>query len=485
MINSKIISYILGQLLFVVSTMLTVCLGVGIIYRESVWVSFGIPILISICLGLILIYFGHGAENAMSRRDGYLIVALTWTLFAAVGSLPFLFSGAEPRISAAFFESMSGFTTTGATALSEIDTLPHALLFWRSLMHWVGGVGIIFFTVAVLPQMNVGEQRMFSVETTGLKMSKLHPRIATTAHWIGGLYLSLTIACALSYYLCGMGLFDAVNHAFSTISTGGFSTHADSIGWFHSPTLEFVVMLFMFLGGFNFTLLYILVVKRRWRPLWDDGELRTYILLLVGMAALCATMLVLMQGRDISGSVRTALFHVTSLITTTGFTTENFMKWPIALWLPLAFITAIGACAGSTTGGIKIVRLLTIWKVTTREFRHLVHPRAVFPIRVNGSVVDQSLIRTIFVFFVCYFLLVFVGTILMMSVGIPLLDSVSCCITALSNVGPGVGYMVGPLDSYAPYPDFALWINSFLMLAGRLEIFALLLIFVPDFWKEN
>lgn len=485
MINNKIISHILGQLLFVVSVMLTVCLGVGIIYHEDVWFAFGVPVLISLFLGFVLVFMGRGAEVAMSRRDSYLVVSLTWIVFAAVGTMPFMLSGVETRLSVAFFESMSGFTTTGATALKEIDGLPHAILFWRSLMHWVGGVGIIFFTIAVLPQMNVSEMRMFSVETTGLKIAKLHPRIETTAHWIGGLYLTLTIVCAVTYYLCGMGLFDAVNHAFSTMSTGGFSTHASSIAWFHSPMLEWVVTLFMFLGGFNFTLIYIMLVKRRWHPLCKDGELRTYIVLLLSMSVLCTLMLVFIQDREAFSSVRAAVFHVTSLMTTTGFTTENFMKWPIELWLPLTFITAIGACAGSTSGGIKIVRLLTIYKVTTREFRHLLHPRAVFPIRVNGTLIEHTLVRTIFVFFVSYFSLMFVGTIMMISVGVPMLDSVSCCITALSNVGPGIGYMVGPLDSYAPYPDIALWINSFLMLAGRLEIFALLLPFVPEFWKEN
>ena len=485
MINGKIICHILGQLLFVVSLMLTVCLGVGIIYHEAAWVPFGVPVLITLALGFMLIFIGRGAEMAMSRRDSYLVVSLTWIVFAIVGTMPFMLSGAETRLSAAFFESMSGFTTTGATALKEIDGLPHAILFWRSLMHWVGGVGIIFFTIAVLPQMNVSEQRMFSVETTGLKITKLHPRISTTAHWIGGLYLSLTITCAVAYYLCGMGLFDAVNHAFSTMATGGFSTHSASIAWFHSPTLEWVVILFMFLGGFNFTLIYLMLVKRRWKPLWDDSELRSYLGLLLCMGVFCTLMLVMVQDRDVYGSLRASLFHVISLTTTTGFTTENFMKWPIELWLPLTFVTAIGACAGSTSGGIKIVRLITIWKVTTREFRHLLHPRALFPIRVHGTLIDHSLVRTIFVFFVSYFLLMFVGTIMMISVGVPMLDSVSCCITALSNVGPGIGYMVGPLDSYAPYPDIALWINSFLMLAGRLEIFALLLPFVPEFWKEN
>ncbi|MBR1711902.1 MAG: TrkH family potassium uptake protein [Alloprevotella sp.] len=485
MLNLKIIYNVLGQLLLIEAVMLAACFGVGFIYHEPSFVSFGVPVCVCIALGALLLWAGRGAERTMSRRDGYLVVSLTWVLFAAVGTLPFLLSGAETRLSAAFFEAMSGFTTTGATALSAIDGLPHALLFWRSLMHWVGGVGIIFFTVALLPQMNVGEQRLFSVETTGLKITKLHPRIATTAHWIGGLYLTLTACCGAAYYLAGMGLFDAVNHAFSTMATGGFSTHADSIAWFGSTQIELVVMFFMFLGGFNFTLIYLLLVKHRWHPLWRDGELRTYIGLFVSMTLLCMLAIVLFQGRNLPDALRAAGFHVLALMTTTGFTTEDFMLWPHFLWLPLALLTAVGACAGSTSGGIKIVRLLTVWKVAAREFRHILHPRAVFPIRVNGALIDQSVVRNIFVFFVCYFALTFLGTTLMVGMGIPLLDSFSCCITALSNVGSGVGYMVGPLDSYAAYPDAALWLNSFLMLAGRLEIFAILLPFVPEFWREN
>lgn len=483
--NGRIVFYILGQLLFVEAVMLTLCLGVGYIYHEDCWMEFGVPVVLSIVLGGLLRYFGRGAESAMTRRDSYLVVSLTWLLFAVVGTLPFLLGGATSRIAVAFFEAMSGFTTTGATALNYLDGLSHSLLFWRSLMHWVGGIGIIFFTIALLPQMNVGEQRMFSVETTGLHITRLHPRIATTAHWIGGLYVSLTICCGVAYYFCGMGVFDAVNHAFSTMATGGFSTHSESIAWFQSSTLEWVVILFMFVGGFNFTLIYLLLIKRRWRPLWKDGELRTYIGLLIGITALCVLAMVLMQGRDVLETIRVAVFHVVALTTTTGFTTEDFMRWPMILWLPLVFVTAVGACAGSTSGGIKTVRLLTLWKVTAREFRHILHPRAVFPIRVNGSPIDETIVRNIFVFFICYFVLTFVGTILMVGVGVPLLDSVSCCITALSNVGPGIGYAVGPLDSYAVYPDAALWMNAFLMLAGRLEIFAILLPFLPEFWKEQ
>ncbi|MBR1594145.1 MAG: TrkH family potassium uptake protein [Alloprevotella sp.] len=485
MLNHRTIQNALGQLLFVEAVMLTACLGVGIVYHESDYLPFGLSALVALVLGLLLRAGGRGSDGTMGRRDGYIVVTLCWVLFSFVGTLPFLLSGAEPRPSAAFFETMSGFTTTGATALSRIDDLPHSILFWRSLMHWVGGVGIIFFMAALLPQMDMGGQKMFAAETTGLKISKLHPRFATTAHWLGGLYFVMTAVCAVAYYLAGMGPFDALNHAMSTMSTGGSSTHAASIAWFHSPALEWVVVVFMFLGGVNFTLLFLLIVKRRLRPLRRDGEFRVYVGLLTCVALFCALSLFLSQGRGLPESLRVGFFHVTALMTTTGFTTENFMSWPVWLWMPLMFVTAIGACAGSTSGGIKIVRLLAIWKVTTREFRRMLHPRAVFPIRVNGTLIDNNLVRSIFVFFVCYFALTFVGTILMMCMGISLLDSVSCCITALSNVGPGIGYMVGPLDSYAAYPDGALWINAFLMLAGRLEIFAVLLVFVPEFWRKS
>ena len=485
MLNHKTIQSALGLLLFVEAIMLTCCLGVGIVYREEDWLPFALSAIVALALGLVLRAGGRGAQGVMGRRDGYMVVTLCWVLFSVVGTLPFLLSGAEPRLAAAFFETTSGFTTTGATALSQIDTLPHSILFWRSLTHWVGGMGIIFFLAALLPQMNMGEQKMFAAETTGLKISKLHPRFTTTAHWLGGLYLIMTVVCAVVYFFAGMGPFDAINHAMSTMSTGGFSTHAASIAWFQSPSLEWLVALFMFLGGVNFTLLFLLVVKRRLRPLRRDGELRVYVGMLLIMTLYCGLTLVFAQGRDVMEALRVGLFNVTALMTTTGFTTENFMLWPKNVWLPLMFITAIGACAGSTSGGIKIVRLLAIWKVTTREFKRMLHPRAVFPIRVNGVMIDGNVVRSIFVFFVCYFALTFVGTLLMMCMGIPVLDSFSCCITALSNVGPGLGYMVGPLDSYAAYPDGALWINAFLMLAGRLEIFAVMLLFAPDFWRQR
>lgn len=485
MLNVKIILNVLGQLLFLEAILLAGCLAVGVIYHESNWPTFAIPILVAITAGTLLRYWGRGAANTLNRRDGYLIVSLTWLLFSSVGTIPFIVSGAEGRVAAAFFETMSGFTTTGASVLTGIDELPHSLLFWRSLTHWVGGIGIVFFTVAVLPSTNLGEQKIFSAETTGLKIAKLHPRIRTTAHWIGGLYLTLTLACAVSLYLGGMGMFDAVNHAFSALSTGGFSTHQDSIAWFRSQQIEYILMVYMFLGGVNFTLLYLLLIKRRWRAVWHDGELRCYVGVVCVVALAGALTLIFLDHRPVVESFRVALFHTISIQTTTGFTTEDFMLWNPATWMFVVFITALGGCAGSTSGGIKCVRLLTIYKVTAGEFRRLLHPRAMFPVRVNNTQIGNDVVRTIFVFCTCYLGLVLVGSVSLMMQGLTMMDSVSCCLTMLSNVGPGFGYQVGPLDSWGNLPDAALWICSFLMLAGRLEVFPVLLLFVPEFWKNR
>lgn len=485
MLNAKIILKVLGQLLFLEAILLASCLAVGVVYHENDWLTFGVPIIVAVVAGMMLRYWGRGAANALSRRDGYLIVSLTWLAFSCVGMLPFLVSGAETRVASAFFETMSGFTTTGASALPDIDALPHSLLFWRSLMHWVGGVGIVFFTVAILPNTNLGEQKIFSAETTGLKISKLHPRLRTTAHWIGGLYVLLTLVCAVSLYLGGMGVFDAVNHAFSTLSTGGFSTHQDSIGWFHSSRIECVLMLFMFLGGVNFTLLYLFIIKRRWRDVWRNEELRWYMGILLFVALAGFLVLTLLDGRPAAESLRVAAFHTISVQTTTGFTTEDFMLWNPSVWMFVVFVTVVGGCAGSTSGGVKCVRLLAIFKVTVGEFRRLLHPRAVFPVRISNTPIDNNVVRTIFVFCACFVALVFLGSVALMTMGLTMMDAVSSCLTMLSNVGPGLGYNVGPLACWGELPDAALWVCSFLMLVGRLEIFAILLPFVPGFWKNR
>lgn len=485
MLNTKIIFRILGSLLILETLLLLLCLTTGMIYGESDYGTFGIPAAITLACAATLKWLGRGAGNHMSRRDGYLIVSITWAVFSVFGALPFLIGGTEPRMAAAFFETMSGFTTTGATALTDIDAMPHSILFWRSLTHWFGGMGIVFFTIAVLPTMGSGNMKLFSAEATGLKIGKLHPRISTTARWIWGLYMLLTATCTATYMLCGMGPFDAINHAMSTIATGGFSTHQDSLGFYDSASIEIAASVFMALSGINFALLYLLLIKRRWKSVFRDSELRCFLVILAGMIGIVTATLFFTGRYDLIGSLRVAFFNVVSLQTTTGFTCENYMLWPHPLWLFLLFVTAVGSCAGSTSGGIKCIRVLTGAKVFFNEFRQALHPTAMLPIRLNGTNINITVARTIFAYFVAYFLLTFAGVLGYIMIGLPMLDAFSISITCLSNVGPAFGYMFGPLDSWATMPDTGLWMASFLMLAGRLEILTVLLPLFPAFWKDN
>lgn len=485
MINLKIIYKVLGSLLILESILFLICFCLGLGYGERDFEMFGVPTVLSLLVGLLFKGQGRHGTNRMSRRDGYLCVSLAWVIFSLAGMLPFIIGGYEPRIAAAFFESMSGFTTTGATALVNIDSLPHSLLFWRSLMHWFGGMGIVFFTIAILPSMGTGDLKLFSAEATGLKLDRLHPRISTTARWIWGLYLFITVACGAAYYLGGMNVFDAVNHAFSTVATGGFSTHQNSFAYFNSPRLELIASVFMFLAGVNFTLLYLLLIKGRFKSVFRDGEFRCYVFILVAATVLVAGSLVVARGYDVWNALQQSFFNVTSLQSSTGLTSNNTMMWPHFAWIILIMLTAFGSCAGSTSGGIKCIRVLTCYKLFVNEFRHILHPNAVIPLRLNQTTVTASVSHTVFAFFIAYVFLLLVGMVLFVIMGFPMLDAFCISMSSLSNTGPAFGYAVGPLDSWAAMPDAALWLSSFLMLAGRLEIFSILLPFAPAFWRDN
>lgn len=485
MLNIPIIYKALGTLLYLEAILMGVCFGTGIGYNETDYQTFGIPICIAFALGSALRFFGRHAENRLGRRDGFLIVSLTWIIFSIVGMLPLLIGRYQPRVAAAFFETMSGFTTTGATALDNIDTLPHSILLWRSLTHWIGGMGIVFFTIAVLPNMGGGETKLFSAEATGLKIGKLHPRISTTARWMWSLYLILTLTCTGAYYLGGMNIFDAINHGLSTIGTGGFSTHQDSIAYFKSDRIEWISTLFMFLASINCTLLYLFFIKRRVKDVFRDGELRCFLLIFFTAAFSITGILYFVDGLDFNTALRSAFFNTAALQSTTGFSDEDFMLWHPTIWLILSLISIIGACAGSTSGGLKCVRVLMVWKITKAEFKQLLHPHAVLPVRINQTNITAAMARTVFVFFVVYFMLIMISCFAMVGMGLSLLDSFGLAISSFSNIGPSIGHLIGPLGTWSPLNDATLWINSFLMLAGRLEIFSLLLPFTPAFWRDE
>lgn len=486
MLHIPIIYKVLGTLLYLLALLMSICFGMSYWFNEgSTHLAFGIPMLIAFVAGALLQYFGRHAENCMGRRDGFLIVSLTWIVFSVIGMLPLIISGCQPRVSAAFFETMSGFTTTGATALDNIDSLPYSILTWRSMTHWIGGMGIVFFTIAVLPNMGDGGTKLFSAESTGLKIGKLHPRISTTARWMWSLYLLLTLTCTAAYYWGGMLLFDAVNHGLSTIGTGGFSTHQDSIAFFKSNRIQWIATLFMFIASINCTLLYLFFVKRRFKDVWHDGELRCFLVIFFTAALSITGILYFVEGIDIMSSLRIAFFNTVSLQSTTGFSDEDFMIWHPTIWLILSFISIIGACAGSTSGGLKCIRVLMVWKLTKTEFRQMLHPHAVLPVRINNTQITAQMGRTVFAFFVVYFILIMVACFFMVAMGHTLLDSFGLAISSFSNIGPSIGHQVGPLGSWSCLNDATLWINSFLMLAGRLEIFSLLLPFTPAFWRDE
>lgn len=478
-------STVLGQLLLFEAFLLLLSLGVGYIYHEDMLTVFGLPIVISLLLSILFQWIGHGYRNRISQSDGFLIVSSTWILYSIIGMLPFLIGGYSERLSCALFEAMSGFTTTGASTFTDIDSLPHAINFWRCLTHWIGGMGIVFFTVAILPNMGSGEFKLFSAESVGLKIGKLHPRIKTTAHWIGGLYFVLTLACAISYYFAGMNIFDATCHSFSTLGTGGFSTHQDSIGFFQSPAIEYVCIIFMMLAATNFSMLYLAIFKGGLKNAWHDEEIRWFYASLLTIALLATLLLHFHNGVPLSDAFRRGLFHVTSIEATAGFTLEDFTQWHPAVWCFAIFLVCQGGTSGSTAGGMKAVRIVSIWKVVKNELNHMLHPHAMLPTRINHQSLKSDIVRKIFVMVICYLFLAFIATAIFSMAGVPVIDGFSCACSALSGVGPGFGTLVSPVDSWSKLPDIALYGYSFLMLAGRLEIFSVIILFFPSFWKNN
>lgn len=483
--NYKIILKVLGELLFLEALLFASCIGIALFKSETDLHTFIIPTIVALLTGAALKWLGRSGRTGISRRDGYLCVTLSWLTFSLIGALPFVVGGYTGNFSVAFFESMSGFTTTGATALSHIDTLPHSILFWRSLMHWFGGLGIVFFTIAILPKLGSGGFKLFSAEASGLKLDKLHPRITTTTRWLWAVYLFLTVTCCAAYYLAGMSLWDAVNHAFSTVATGGFSTHSNSMAAFCSPSVEVTATIFMFLSGINFTLIYLFFIKRRFKAVLHDSELRTFFTVYA-----CATLFIVANvwihtDDDALTALRHGAFYAASLQTSSGFTTTDIVAWPGATWFVLLLLTAIGGCAGSASGGIKCVRVLTCFKEFKTEFRRMLHPNAVIPLRLNQTPVTARVSQAVFAFMMGFIFLVIVGTLGFSLIGFSMLDSVAATVSMLGNAGVVLGHDIAPLGSWAQISDAGLWLASVLMLMGRLEVFTLLLPLTTEFWHDN
>lgn len=483
LINRKMILRVLGVLLFIEAILFLLSGCVSIIYDEPDYVYFIYCTLLNLGVGSVLVWLGRHADSTVTRRDGYCIVAFTWLLFTAFGMLPFYISGVIPSISNAFFETMSGFTTTGATILDDIEALSHGMLFWRSFTQWIGGLGIIFFTIAVLPIFGVGNQVLFSAEATGVIHDKIHPKISVMAKWLWFIYLLITVTVVVLLMIGGMDFFDAVCHAFATAATGGYSTKQASIAHWNSAYIEYVIAIFMLLASINFSL-YFMCLRGQVRQLFKDDETKAFLTSVMVITLLITVSLVLCNGYGLERAFRVAFFQVASIHTSCGFATEDYMTWAPFTWVLLLFTMMAGGCTGSTSGGIKLMRVVIILRNVKNEFNRLMHPRAVLPVKVNGQAVSQNTLATVETFVILYLICAFVGWILLVAMGVNLQDALWVVVSSMGNIGPGLG-MFGPAFSWNSLPEAAKWVTSFLMLIGRLEVFGILLMFAPSFWEKR
>lgn len=484
MIHYKIICRIIGTLLFIESLILLLCSLFPLLLRESDFFGFLASSLITACAGIAFLIYGKGTGNDISRRDGYIVVTVSWLIFSLFGSMPFIISGFIPNFTNAFFETMSGFTTTGASIINDIESLPHGLLFWRSLTQWIGGLGIVFFTVAVLPIFGFGDVQLFAAEATGPTHGKIHPRISISGRWILIVYLVLTICCIISLKICGMGLFDSVNHTFCAVSTGGYSTKNSSIAFFASPRIENTITLFMFLAGINYSLLYFMLFKGKLKRMFKDTEFNWYFWITAIFILSIAAGLIIKGYESPANALRHSAFQVVSIITTTGFTTTNYMAWAPLLWMILGLCMYPGACAGSSTGAMKSVRIAVLFKTMNNEFNRILHPNAILPVRISGKVIPSSTKQSVMAFTIFYFGIMLFAWLLFMAFGIDLTNAYGATISCMGNVGVAIGGY-GSQTSWDVLPVAGKWLATLLMLIGRLEIFPVLLLLTPSFWNSR
>ena len=481
-VSYRFIAHLTGLLLAFESMLLLACCCVSMIYGERDLMSFVISFAVCLSVSAILLIYGRRKKCAMSRNEGYIVVALSWVFFSVFGMVPYLWGGFIPNITDAFFETMSGFTTTGATILDNIESMPHGILFWRSLTQWIGGLGIVCFTIVLLPGFGASSQMLYLSEATGVTHNKLYPKTRVMARYIFMVYILLTAIESALLMAGGMGLFDAVCHSMTTTATGGFSTKQASIAYWHSPYIEYVVSLFMLLSAINFSL-YIVACKSKWKQLRKNTELKWFACSVGLLTLVISVVLFLNNGYGVEEAFRKSLFQVATCHTSCGFATDDYNLWPPFTWMLLIFAMLSGGCTGSTSGGVKNLRLIIIANCIRNQFRQILHPRAVLPVRA-GFPFDNKLVTTVLVFFAAYLSVAFIGWTLLMAFGVDFTEAMSTVISAMGNVGPGLGSF-GPAFSWAALPDAAKWILSSLMLIGRLEIFGFLLIFYRSTWKGS
>lgn len=483
-IQLKVVQRVVGILLTLFSFTLFTPFMIGLFSRDPInaITPFIGAFVATIVTGLVLYLPVRNHIGQLRLRDGFLVVVLFWAVLGIFGGLPFYFySPLDMSVASAIFESMSGLTTTGATVIVGLDLLPRSILFYRQQMQWLGGMGIIVLAIAVLPMLGIGGQQLFRAETPGISKDKLTPRIAGTAKALWYIYLGLTVACALAYWAAGMTLFDAVGHSFSTVAIGGFSTHDNSIGYFDSALIEMIAVIFMLISGVNFALHFTAARQLNFSHYWRDEEFRTYILIAVTLTLITSVYLYLSGTSGWNDSIVNGLFHVVSIGTTTGFTSEEYFNWPGFLPVLLLFASFAGGCTGSTGGGMKVIRVLLLFKQGQREIRRLLHPNATIKVKVGKQAISNRMIDVVWGFFASYLALLAIMLLLLMAAGLDQETAFSAVVACLNNLGPGLGLVAA---NYSSLGDFSLSVLSIAMLFGRLEIFTLLILFTPTFWRQ-
>ncbi|MFC2161173.1 TrkH family potassium uptake protein [Acidobacteriota bacterium] len=476
-----LVIHVLGLLLLFLSAVLLLPIPFSLYYGESDFIYFLIAAGITLMSGLLLFKLTR-FDREVHAKEAFAIVTLGWVFFSLFGCLPFLLSGTIPHFTNAFFETMSGFTTTGATILENVEALPHGLLFWRSLTHWLGGMGIIVLSIAILPFLGVGGMQMFKAETPGPAPDKLTPRVTETAKILWGIYVLISGLETAFLMIGGMSLFDSLCHTFGTMATGGFSTKNASIGHYSSPYIQYVIIVFMLLAGTSFSLHYKFL-RRKFDCYRKNHEFNFFMFLVGGGLLMIGINTFQHHFPTLETAFRATLFQVVSILTTTGFGTADFELWSSTSQFILFLFMFIGGCAGSTGGGMKVIRLIILLQFVRAEVNRLLHPNAVIPVRIGDTVIPRDVVTNVLGFQALMVGLFLIGVILMLTVGLDLISAFGATAATLGNIGPGLG-SVGPTDNYAHIPMFGKWVLTFLMLAGRLEIYTVLILFSPPFWKK-
>ena len=494
-LNTRIIVHIMGLLLLCNGSFMLLAAFASGIYKDGATLDITLAAIVTMLFGVMAMFYTRGHKKVVKRKEGYIIVTLGWIVMSLSGALPYIFSGAIPSVTNAFFETISGYTTTGASILDDIASLPKGILLWRSLTHWIGGMGIIVLAIAILPLLGIGGMQLFAAEAPGPGGDKLHPRITDTAKRLWLIYVGYTVAETLLLKLAGMSFFDAINHSLATLSTGGFSTKNASIAhWDHEPLIQYIIILFMFLAGSNFVLSYFAFTGKVQRIIRDE-EFKYYFGF-IAVFTIIASLVVFHKAQvpvsefypmvwgEAESAFRHGLFQVIAVVTTTGFVTADFTGWTPFLTVFFFGLMFLGGSAGSTAGGVIVMRRLLIIKDGLLEFKRTLHTNAIIPVRYNDKTVSEHIVYNIIAFFVLYMLLFIVGSLVLGFLGLYFISAIGGSASSLGNVGPALGSL-NPVSNYNSLPDGGKWWCAFLMLLGRLELFTVLIILTPYFWKKT